>query len=302
VLQLITGGDLEWWIRIFQYSSNFTLFVWVQNHAIAGWIVTALLLLRDRGQIGFAALAMGTAMAVIWSPFALIGAFPFVAKNGVEAVLRREVKPRDVAACLLLAIALLPLALYQTADAAEMPSRFMPLSLDSFVVQLVFVAIEVMPFVLVNFAFGAERGGFSRSSYLIAVAILLLLPMYRLGSANDLVMRASIPALAILAVTTGHTALRVLRDRNVAGIAVVGLTLLIGAITPLNQVFLMLRSPYTGISKCDLIQAWDQHPTSSTPKSHYFARTADLPALIRPDHPHIYATQPTTASCMHEKL
>src|SRR5579863_146510 len=292
VFDLVTRGDLEWWAGLLQYSSNLRRFMWVQNHAIAGWLVTALLLLRDRGQIGIAALVMGAALAVVWSPFALIGAVPFVIKAGLEALLRRQVTAWDVAACLFLALALVPLALYEIADAAVVPSGFVPLSIYSLRVHLLFVIVEVFPFVIINLAFGVERGGFSRSTYVIAIATLVLMPVYRLGSVNDFVMEASIPALTILAVTTGHTAFRVIKTRNPVGMVAVGITLLIGLITPVNQVLLMLGSPETGISQCDLIQAWDQHPTSFISKGHYFAHTADLPALIQPHHPYIHVTGP----------
>lgn len=301
LIELATS-KIEWWASAFQYSSNITLFVWVQNHAIGGWLVAALLMLWDRNEIGIAAVAMGMAMAAFWSPFALIGGIPFLAKAGAEALSRRQIGFRDVAACALLAIALWPVALYLTVNASAVPAGFWPFSVDLLITHLVFVAVEIMPFVVLNHLYGHDRGGFTRSTYVVAITALLLIPLFHMGSANDFVMRASIPALAILAVTTGHTLCHVMKTRNSIGIAATVVALSIGAITPLNQILLVLGLPFKGISNCDLIEAWDQHPKPGTPKSHYFAQTGQLPALIRPDRPYIHATGPTTKSCRKDKI
>ena len=78
--------DIQWWDRLFQYSSVLTLVLWVPHHALAGWFVAALLLLHERGQLRVGALMAGAGLSVVWSPFAAMGAAPFLLKAGVAAL------------------------------------------------------------------------------------------------------------------------------------------------------------------------------------------------------------------------
>jgi hypothetical protein len=78
-------ADIGWWNGLLQYSSTVTLILWVPNHALAGWFFVALLLLWEQRRLRISALMMGALLTALWSPFALMGALPFIGKAGDPA-------------------------------------------------------------------------------------------------------------------------------------------------------------------------------------------------------------------------
>ncbi len=280
-LQGLIVHHVEWWTSIFQYSSALTQVIWVPNHALAGWFIAALVLLWDQRRLPIGALATGAALSALWSPFALIGALPFLAWAGGEALIERRIAARDLLLPAWLALCLIPLAAFLVADSAAVPHGFLPLTGQVLTTYPLFIGLEVLPFVVLNHAYGKNDLGVGRAYYRIAVGFLILLPVYSLGAANDLAMRASISALAILAVATGHTAWHVLASRRALAIVLTATTLAIGAVTGLNQLWEVMHDGSRGIRTCDLVQTWDQQPRPDTPKAQYLARTDHLPGFAR---------------------
>jgi len=294
-------ADVGWWAGLFQYSSTVTLAYWAPNHAIGGWLVAALLLLWEQRRIGIGGLAIGVALAMSWSPFALIGALPFLCQAGLSALRARRVTRREVACAAAVAATLLPLVAYLGADSLVLPHGFRTLTTTFVTIYIVFVGFELLPFVVLNHYVRTE-GGFTRGTYRLAVVMLFLLPFYRLGPANEFVMRASVPALAIVAITTGHALARL-----IAGGRVVPMTLGVGAVafgalTGLAQTASVLRAANLGISRCDVVQAWDQQAGSWAPKAQYFARLEQVPTLLRAPAPSVHSTGATTRLCSDWRL
>ena len=296
--------DIQWWDRLFQYSSVLTLVLWVPHHALAGWFLAALVLLRERRQVRVGTLMAGAALSIAWSPFALLGAAPFLLKAAVEAVRERDVRPLDLAAPALLSLALLPLAAYLNSDSGDVPRGFQSLSVEFLIRYPAFLALEVLPFVAVNALFGQRHAEAPhRATYRIAVASLVLIPLYRVGVSNDFVMRASIPALAILAVATGHTAADVLARGGRARGALLGLALGLGGLTGLEEVGHTLTTPNRGASTCDFVQAWDQSPYSRyMSDAIYLARRDRVPGLLRAGRPQVLDTGPSDRPCVERRM
>ena len=301
---LVIPDDIQWWDRLFQYSSTLTLVLWVPHHALAGWFLAALVLLRERRRIRVGTLMAGAALSIVWSPFALMGAAPFLLWAGIEALRAREVRPLDLAAPALLALALLPLALYLASDSGDVPRGFQPRSTEFLIRYPAFLALEVLPFVVANALFGGGRAEAPRrATYRIAVASLVLIPCYRIGVSNDFVMRASVPALAILAIATGHTAADVLARGGRTGRALLGLVLALGGITGLEEVGHTLATPNRGASTCDFVQAWDQSPYSRyMSDAIYLARRERVPALLRAARPQVLDTGPSEGPCVERRM
>lgn len=293
--------DIEWWAGAFQYSSTMTLAFWAPNHAIPGWAMAALLLLWDRGRIRIGLLMMGAAVSILWSPFALIGAAPFLVKAGLEALGRGRIWG-EAGMSLLLAIGVAPLALFLVTDGHGVPHGFEPMSGLFAAIYVLFIGIELAPVLAINSLSTGEREGFARSTFRLAIATLLLLPFYSMGAANDFVMRASIPALAIVAITTGHSAYAILRDGEVWKKAVTGVALALGLLTGASETWFIFTSPNMGVSACDLIQAWDQYPGPPSPKTHYLAEFGHVPELLRPTGVKAHPTGSTTSRCIDQRL
>ncbi len=259
---LVPPIDIEWWAFDFQYSSTMTLAFWAPNHALAGWLVAALLLLWESRRITIGQLAIGAGLSVCWSPFALIGGLPFLAKAGLEALRERRISWTNVWPSLPVALAMVPLVIFLTSDSGDVPHGFQPLTPSFGVLYGLFITLELLPFLAINLLANADRGGFSRSTYLVAVVSLLLIPFYSMGSANDFAMRASIPALAVVATTTGQAAFLIFKERKAWKIILVCIVLMFGLMTGIVEMLRIFMAPNNGVS------TWrsDSGPGIKTPR------------------------------------
>lgn len=198
----VMGGHIEWWAGLFQYSSHTTQLFWVPNHALPGWLVVAWLLGMKRG-----ALPTGLALALIacvplWSPLTAIGLAPLLLVAGIDALraqgARALLQPAGLVVALVLAGLVFPYLLlagqalpFTMATGHAPPTYFWERYVE-------FVLLEFLPL-------GVLLLLRDRRDPLVwtAVLVLLLLPLVRFGPYNDLAMRASIPALAVLAIRMG---------------------------------------------------------------------------------------------------
>lgn len=190
---------IEWWMKFIQYSGNTTLLFWVPNHALPAWI-GILLILRHWQAPQLARLTPLLATAIpLWSPFAAIGLFPFFLL-GIHW--KRDAKlvfsPHSG---LPFVVLFLLTALYIGMDAEQIPHGWR----ISMVASNAKFIYRYSLFCLLEFAILAlvlARIVPVHRTLLIAVLILAALPFYYYSIHNDLGMRASIPALTVLAITS----------------------------------------------------------------------------------------------------
>ena len=218
------GEHVDRWSPLAQYSSNSTLLFWVPNHALPAWLGT-LLALRHWRQPALARVAPLVAAAIpLWSPLAAIGLAPyFVAGIAWRRDWRILFNVR--AAFPLYAVALIA-ARYLTLSAARIPSGW---SIHQYASVTAFLRDDLL-FCLLEFGIIAAilvRLGVRDLPFLLAIAILGVLPLYRFGASDDLAMRSSIPALTVLALATVRPMLHA-GDR--AWRAILAVVLIVGAL------------------------------------------------------------------------
>ena len=249
------GQHIEWWASFVQYSSNSTLLFWVPNHALPAWL-GILMALRHWRTPDLARLSLMLAAAItLWSPLSAIGLVPFylVGLNW----------RRDTGKLLAIRTGLPFLALaglvgrYITMDTQAIPRGW---AIDMFPPGPAFW-MYYAGFCLVEFGVLAlllTRLKAFDLRVALAVVILLLLPYYYFGNGNDLVMRASIAALTVLAMA----AVRPLAngDRSVAR-ALLALVLIVGALGAAQEPERALMTPRWALSGKTLVQiSADQSP------------------------------------------
>jgi hypothetical protein len=274
VLGMLTSGydwpnwpfHIEWWAEHFQYSSITTQLFWVPNHALPAWIAGALLFRLRRSACLPTLVPLLLALLPLWTPFALIGLLPFAAMVLLEQrpALRTIPKLQLAAAVALGGLVLSYLAL----DIAAIPGGMAHVAAtesDSF-------ATAYLRFVLFEFgllALAILRLHPDEKKLLVLTAlVLLVLPLFRFGLGNDLVMRASIPALVMLLIMTLQTALSPAARKPSPAAALFWLCLLFGAVTAEHEIERGQRLP-----------RWQPNPQESlTDKNkgqlpaHYLAR------------------------------
>ena len=273
------GTHLEHWMPGQQFTSHVTQVFWVPNHAASGWTFVAAYLLWHRGRLDLGGLVCVFGLCAFWSPLSLIGALPFLARAVVVDGLQGRLRFRQMPAPIFVAIGLAPVLLYLLADGGRVPHGFAAIDPTFVVGYLLFLLVEVGPVLVILFTASrsdAER----RDSVLggdmpIVILILLFVPLYRLG-VLDFVMRASIPALALLALRFGEVATAPCPPRRrVAAIVVV----LLGAGAPAYEIGRAFLKPAFAISDCTLLDA-ARSPPNDGPLFHYLARTAVIESSV----------------------
>lgn len=192
----------QWWSGWIEFPANTTSIFWVPQHAIPSWIGLALLMgQRSRtALLPYAALLFSAVL--LWSPFAALGLFPFALallwQHGARSMMFGW---QPIAAALLLAV---PISSYLLSGVSSVPhgmiTKLRCVLADgacfTWFSYARFLLIEVgIPLLILAFRRHGENG------FLLAAALTLcLFPLYRVGANNDFAMRATIPALALLAI------------------------------------------------------------------------------------------------------
>ena len=228
---------IEWWSRWIEYGSHTTSLTWVPQHALAAWLVVALIAGQLRELTLRSQLGLLLAATLLWSPFAAIGLVPFA------LLLVRRDTLADWRNWMALVVAL-PLVVYLTAGSGNLPASWpwtepcdTPDLCFSGRNYLRFAAIEFLVPAVVLLAWRRDR------IVLVATASLLLIPLFRFGAGNDFGMRGSIPALAALGMAAGLLLADSARLRYAVPMAAV---LALGSITAsleIAQRFLDARVP-----------------------------------------------------------
>jgi hypothetical protein len=225
---------LEWWAGSYQYSSMTTQLFWVPNHALAAWLVIGLLYRNVALAPLASVLPILVVAAALWSPLSAIGLVPFVlGKVGTGMLRSRSVQllhPKIWAPALAVGVVV---AAYLELDPGHIPKGLAVAS--GSVGALAMALSQQAQFFLLEAGFI----GFSillirrTDEIIIALLVLALLPFAYFGPANDLVMRASIPSLAVLAIGAALALVdRTAAPRSLRKHVFLGGLLAVGAATP----------------------------------------------------------------------
>ena len=202
----------EWWAGWAQYSASTTSLLWVPQHAIASWLGAVLLARQTERPTLLPFLALLFSAILFWSPFAAMGLVPFA----LLVTFQYRVKPvvldwRTFSSLVFLA---LPLAVYLLSGATAVQHG--PIWRDTCIFRnafpgapcftwcgyVEFIAVEVLAPILLLALTPACR----TPLMWLAAGSLVLIPLYKIGFFDDFAMRASMPALAVLAMYLGRTA------------------------------------------------------------------------------------------------
>lgn len=278
----VHGGladHLENWAQI-QYSSTLTLAFWVPHHAMTAWIGALLFLLWRTGRIPLGVFLAILPLTLLWSPFGLLGTLPFAALAGIETLMQRRLRPSDIALPALSSLLCAPGLLYLGAAGDDVGIRlFAPGMLRYIIFQLFETAPYLVPLALV-----ARSSRFGLPTFLIVTACLLLMPFIQIGWSIDFMMRASVPALTILAAMVADVVTPGAHDAPAPIRIWLLLALVIGSVTGAHEIHRALSQPPAPEVRCTFWKAWDQS-FASFPKGSYLAPLPDMPALVRPHDP-----------------
>lgn len=265
------GQHIEWWAAKMQYSSNTTLLFWVPNHALPGWISAAWLWRFREDSRFLARLPILFLPVMVWSPLTALGLLP-IACAAIAARWRAGLLARPERSAMLLSAVLMLVpgglgAAYLLLGMGAGEPGLGAISTSPSAAPLTsLIADRTLFFVLEAGIFAAFALMLERSAPVIAsVAVLAALPWLTFGPNNDLIMRASIPALTILwlrliAELTAEAAEQSLSSYLRAALLAL---FLVGTVTPYQEIYRALNGNVwaadTGLSAPMALEGFPPH-------------------------------------------
>ncbi|MFH1267074.1 MAG: hypothetical protein ABIK89_15210 [Planctomycetota bacterium] len=245
--------EMRWWNDeiVRNYSPNVALLFLVPQQCLAGWILTGMIVwtLRHGGDSGRRNLWFHFGLSSLWAPFVTIGLAPLLAW---DFFWRRPLGFRRWRAyasganlCGLVVLGIV--ALYYVTRFADFPFDVVALAslhfggpehlsrLEFFFRMLLFLALEVGVIAWCVWRTGSVDDAESRGLFGTAVGFLLVLPWFSYGGCNDLVMRASIPCLFLVALFVARAIASPPSRRWSKGLLV--FVLVLAAANPLAEIY-----------------------------------------------------------------
>jgi hypothetical protein len=189
--------QMEWWtgFSFGNYPSHSNHFFWAPQHSLPGWLIAAALLHRIRSG-SLASCLFLAALSILWSPLVGLGLLPIglaglLVTRGKDAFARS-----NLAAVPLLMVSVLFFAARGVPELQfpEIPSTWNDLVPSKLLVTFI---LEVLPWTLLLFI--PTKAAKSDLTMILSCAMfLVILPFWRIGAFNDLMMKGSLPAFAIL--------------------------------------------------------------------------------------------------------
>ena len=273
---LSVAAPLDQWNLYFQYSSSVTQLFWVPNHALPGWWLAVLLLLYVEREVDAAVIGVSIAALALWSPLAVLTAAP-LALAAAPSRLGEMVRAPRTWIGVAVASAFLPVAAYLTLAAGSICHEMSAAQPHFLGYYLIFVIIQLAAAAFI----ALERRRLSprlHGLFWASVVILLALPILHYGPNNDLVMRASIPPLTVLAFCFADVLSRL---RGVApGAWRIGLLILaVGSASAGAEVARALTVARYAISDCTLLESARQLDQQGVP-TNYVVAVSGVPAWL----------------------
>ncbi|MFO1134361.1 MAG: hypothetical protein U1E30_04020 [Rhodoblastus sp.] len=266
---MFPGNDtIDAWNSLLQYSGSITQLFWVPNHALPGWLLAVLLLLRARREIDVATIGVAVALFLFWSPLAILPAAPALAYFALRAP-RETLGAKRTWLGLIAALLCLPVVAYVTAASDTVPrpdilgdEKFWP-------TYFAFLPVQLGAAIVVWYLRARAPAEWLALLW-VNVALLVVLPFFSFGEFNDLVMRGSIASLAILAFVFGFVLTDASTPRGGAGWAGVALVA-VAATSAGYEVYRALAWKTYPVSACSVMDV-AQATRRRVPQTNYIAR------------------------------
>lgn len=249
---------IEWWANDFQYSSMTTQLYWVFNQAIPAWVALATIIVeKNKKHVLFI-----LSMIMFTSTFPFVGMIPIALyilfKNfnikDKEAWKKVFSFPNIIGAgtiCLLFLIFLIGniSATNVGADTAAAAGEYADKSAQ-LISYILFCILEFGVYYSLIYKYHKKD-----ILFYILFVVLLLCPFVKVGGAHDFCMRASIPALFVLMIWCMDALELSYRNKEWKTYVPLIVCLVIGAITPFNEIHKSVRETITSYEKKESSQA-----------------------------------------------
>lgn len=270
------GAHIENWADFFQFSSQTTLLFWVPQQALAAWLMAGLTLacLDDSRLVRY--LGMSVAAGVLWTPFGVVGTAPFLLAAGITLLIRKQARvlfaPLSIGLNLGAALIAVIHALYISSNRYAFPigllwnlaedrKAYLRTAVEFWWLEFGLLAVCTVAIHLLlrrGMEEGKKRPALPLAWFGLLGLILSILPLFKMGFNNDLVMRASVPSLFYFWVFVGRaftgTAPPPRRGWTLALRILLLLLLLAGSYTSLSEIIRSINNYHFGPPPLDEVR------------------------------------------------
>ncbi len=233
---------IEWWATYFQYSSTTSMLFYVFNQILPAWLVTMLIINQKNAK----SMVFTYALCFPFAPFPTLGLFPIVLWRclfGTEkpvfrwkAVwqnIRNAITIQNILTPLLL-LAVFGLYFSCTNVVAAQSGPIWSFGYDMGNVFKKYIALIVLEFLVYAVILFQDQK--KNPLFYIAIATMMILPVYKIGENNDFVMRISVPFVLLLVVYALQYFIRRIAEKKWLAAGILAVVLLIGAVTPFQEI------------------------------------------------------------------
>jgi len=212
---------IERWAGHWEYPSHVTSLFWAPGQGICAWIVSGLMMQALLSEKPKHVVIFLLSLTAFWSPFVSLGIVPFILADFLcdhQPVFKR-LRLYFSTANLCGLVILIMFGLFYLSKFFPSPVPFIPVEAGVIFSSQIFpglfwheIALLIVLFCLMEYGIFAlliwrsrlPLMAVERQIFVVSVGILSLLPFFRYGFWNDLVMRTSLPALFFIAVFTAR--------------------------------------------------------------------------------------------------
>lgn len=230
---LFTTDHMEWWAISMQYSSNTTQLFNVFNQCIVAWLITLLMLQQKNNK----SIVMLFGCSLLFCTFPAVGMIPILIyivfrnspikrKDSFILFLKNVITFENVVGGGVIGITTF---LYLKGNKSG-GVFYVQNPKNVILTYLLFIIFE-----FVIYMFFVYRYYWMNPLYYIVFGVLLIFPVINIGNGGDFCMRASIPALTVVALMTLKTLEKDITEKHWIRAVVLSFILLIGSITPIHE-------------------------------------------------------------------
>lgn len=257
-----------WTGGLFEFQSMSTGLSWSYNQHEFSWLITAMILIDKKSEN----LAYWGLLLLPFAPLPFIGIFLMAVltavcnlRNGkIKEGLKLILSPQNLLSVFSTGTIFALYYLSNRASSGENSesSYFMITDENSLKNYILFALLEILPFVVLTF-----RENRKNPMYYLSSAMLILFPLFRIGTSMDFGMKATVPALFYIYILVCKKLMLLYREYNnekktltLITTAVMIAVISIGALTPVNELsraIALVAETKTIRLQCDEIKTFD---------------------------------------------
>lgn len=243
-MDLILASHIEWWAADFQFSSMTTQLFWVFNQALPAWLATILIL----NQKNCKNILFILSLIMLQSTFPFVGLIPIVIYLYIKRIIADKNNWKEIFTFQnIVGVIVVGGSVFFYLLGSVSGTK---LAVDNAKSMLTEPAAQGMRYALFYLLeFGIYLCFIFRYKkrdplVYVIVGILLICPFIKVGSSHDFCMRVSIPALFILMIMCIEGLEKIYRDKKIYTLVVFSILLLLGAITPFNEIHRSVKETF----------------------------------------------------------